>query len=547
MTSPDHTLGRTGRQRTARGLGYGRTRKRSSDLDSFCAVGVKDSRAPAGRGCEKSTPGRFVVCSPRRFRGAMATIPSPGGGKPKIPVPAHFSCPVSMELMVDPVMVVTGHTYDRSCIQRWLESGNKTCPVTGIKLRSLELTPNFALRMAIQDWANVNGIALNTSQLTSVMEKAVVNTAEGEGGVAVSSRVPHSVIEGHDEIVWAVEATDGHLFSASADKTIRVWDTESRRCLHVLEEHTRPVLSLAISETHKKLFSGSYDCSIRVWDLTTYRRVKSLHGHTDAVRALAIAGDVLFSGSYDSTVRAFDINTLKPLKVLEGHAEPVRTLAVLDGKLFSGSYDKTVRVWDTVSLEALATLEGHSDAVRALAASAVDECNYVFSGSDDSTVRVWDAATLNCVAIFDGHQDNVRVLTADSKYLYSGSWDKTIRVWDMRTLQCVQVLEGHVEAVLALTVMKNHLISGSYDTTVRFWNTESFACVGKFEGHEDAVRVLTSTGEDAETVYSGSYDGSIGFWSEPIAVAPPPSTSAGGSGLSDVSDAMAGLSVGSAS
>ena len=67
------------------------------------------------------------------------------------------------------------------------------------------------------------------------------------------------------------------------------------------------------------------------------------------------------------------------------------------------------------------------------------------------------------------------------------------------------------------------------------------------EGHEDAVRVLTSTGEDAETVYSGSYDGSIGFWSEPIAVAPPPSTSAGGSGLSDVSDAMAGLSVGSAS
>ena len=114
----------------------------------------------------------------------------------------------------------------------------------------------------------------------------------------------------------------------------------------MLDEHTRPVLSLAISEAHEKLFSGSYDCSIRVWDLNTYRRVKSLHGHTDAVRALAVSGDVLFSGSYDSTVRAFDIHTLKPLKVLEGHTEPVRTLSVLDGKLFSGSYDKTLRVWD---------------------------------------------------------------------------------------------------------------------------------------------------------------------------------------------------------
>jgi hypothetical protein len=35
LTSPDHTLGRKGRHRAARGLGYGRTRKRSSDLDSF--------------------------------------------------------------------------------------------------------------------------------------------------------------------------------------------------------------------------------------------------------------------------------------------------------------------------------------------------------------------------------------------------------------------------------------------------------------------------------------------------------------------------------
>ena len=95
----------------------------------------------------------------------MASTPG-SDGKSKVPVPAHFSCPVSMELMVDPVMVVTGHTYDRAFSQRWLESGNKTCPVTGIKLRSLELTPNFALRMAIQDWATANGIVLNPCPTT---------------------------------------------------------------------------------------------------------------------------------------------------------------------------------------------------------------------------------------------------------------------------------------------------------------------------------------------------------------------------------------------
>jgi hypothetical protein len=47
-------------------------------------------------------------------------------------------------------MVATGHTYDRASIQRWLNAGHKTCPVTGSRLRHLELTPNHALRSAIQ-------------------------------------------------------------------------------------------------------------------------------------------------------------------------------------------------------------------------------------------------------------------------------------------------------------------------------------------------------------------------------------------------------------
>lgn len=62
--------------------------------------------------------------------------------------------------------------------------------------------------------------------------------------------------------MWAVEVSGHRLFSASADKTIRVWDIESRRCERVLEDHTRPVLSLACADD--KLFSGSYDYSIKV-------------------------------------------------------------------------------------------------------------------------------------------------------------------------------------------------------------------------------------------------------------------------------------------
>lgn len=54
------------------------------------------------------------------------------------------------------------------------------------------------------------------------------------GAVAVPSRtLPHTTsvtrTQGHEEIVWAVEVHGRRLFSASADRTIRVWDIPSRR------------------------------------------------------------------------------------------------------------------------------------------------------------------------------------------------------------------------------------------------------------------------------------------------------------------------------
>ena len=42
------------------------------------------------------------------------------------------------------------------CIERWLQQGNRTCPVTGMRLRHLELTPNFALRVAVQVGRNMS-------------------------------------------------------------------------------------------------------------------------------------------------------------------------------------------------------------------------------------------------------------------------------------------------------------------------------------------------------------------------------------------------------
>ncbi|KAL2464071.1 E3 ubiquitin-protein ligase [Forsythia ovata] len=75
----------------------------------------------------------------------------------EIEVPPYFLCPITLEIMKDPVTVSTGITYDRESIEKWLFSQkNDTCPVTKQVLVDSELTPNVTLRRVIQSWCTLH-------------------------------------------------------------------------------------------------------------------------------------------------------------------------------------------------------------------------------------------------------------------------------------------------------------------------------------------------------------------------------------------------------
>ncbi|KAL5207665.1 hypothetical protein ABZP36_032100 [Zizania latifolia] len=72
----------------------------------------------------------------------------------EVKVPTFFRCPISLDVMRSPVSLCTGVTYDRASIQRWLDSGNTTCPATMLELPSTDLVPNLTLRRLIALWAS---------------------------------------------------------------------------------------------------------------------------------------------------------------------------------------------------------------------------------------------------------------------------------------------------------------------------------------------------------------------------------------------------------
>ncbi|XP_020079678.1 U-box domain-containing protein 3 isoform X1 [Ananas comosus] len=75
-----------------------------------------------------------------------------------IPIPSHFRCPLSLQLMLDPVIVASGQTYERSFIQKWLDNGLRVCPKTRQTLVHTELISNYTVNALIASWCEENNI-----------------------------------------------------------------------------------------------------------------------------------------------------------------------------------------------------------------------------------------------------------------------------------------------------------------------------------------------------------------------------------------------------
>ncbi|KAG6397572.1 hypothetical protein SASPL_143741 [Salvia splendens] len=88
----------------------------------------------------------------RRRRGKITAI----AHEIELTIPTHFRCPISLDLMKDPVTLSTGITYDRDSIEKWIDAGKVTCPVTNQVLRNFDLIPNHSIRRMIQDWCVAN-------------------------------------------------------------------------------------------------------------------------------------------------------------------------------------------------------------------------------------------------------------------------------------------------------------------------------------------------------------------------------------------------------
>jgi hypothetical protein len=78
-------------------------------------------------------------------------------------IPEYFICPLTLEVMEDPLMDRRGNNFEHKAIVEWLNRGKKTCPLTREPLAYSKLISNVPLRMRIERWKKDHGINVTST------------------------------------------------------------------------------------------------------------------------------------------------------------------------------------------------------------------------------------------------------------------------------------------------------------------------------------------------------------------------------------------------
>ena len=159
----------------------------------------------------------------------------------------------------------------------------------------------------------------------------------------------HAQLRGHGGPVRALAVSpDGkRLASASFDTTAITWSLTSGAAERVMRFHEGAANAVVFLPDGRVATSGE-DARIAIWRAGDDKPVTILQGHTAPVVSLAVSpdGKTLASASWDNTARLWPLGGGTP-RVLEGHQQNVNGIAFTPDRrsVVTVGYDLTLRIW----------------------------------------------------------------------------------------------------------------------------------------------------------------------------------------------------------
>lgn len=294
---------------------------------------------------------------------------------------------------------------------------------------------------------------------------------------------------GHKKGVSAIQffPTFGHLIlSGSMDSTCKIWSVNGdRRCLRTFYGHTEAVRAIDFNFDGSRFISASYDRFIKEWDTETGQCITKVTSkkvpfcakfHPAAHRA----NDVLV-GQSDKKIVQWDMRSGDMVQKYDEHLGPVNSICFVDEgrKFFSTSDDKKVFCWE-YGIPVVSKHIAEPD-MQSMPATALHPGGQWWVGqSQDNQILVYGAirkVSLNTKKRYIGHLTTGYAcqlgFSPDGRYLYSGDAEGRCFFWDWKTTRLMKKMKCHDQVTIGCQwhpIESSKFATCSWDGTIKYWD-----------------------------------------------------------------------------
>lgn len=245
---------------------------------------------------------------------------------------------------------------------------------------------------------------------------------------------------------------NGSLRAAGiSGNTLKVWD---------FEKQNRPVATFSapglaspvvfappgdrIATVHSESHKERIDRTLYIWNLQSREKLEVDTGHKDYVFAMAFSpdGKRLATACGNGVAQLWDAETGSEIAKVEDRRE-IRGITFSPcGDFIAGGWENEIRLWRAEGFDLLHTMPQPKGSQKPYALTFSPCSKYLASGTwwwwqeglEKMAIRLWEVATGENITTFWGHTSDIQSLafSPDSTLLASGSHDGTILLWDLK-------------------------------------------------------------------------------------------------------------------